>query len=33
MPFNGTAGAGLPPAVAPSPAHFLHHHRRHSHGL
>ena len=35
MPFSGTAGgAELPPAPAPSPAHFfLRHHRHHSHGL
>uniref|UniRef100_A0A0A9CP83 Amino acid transporter transmembrane domain-containing protein n=1 Tax=Arundo donax TaxID=35708 RepID=A0A0A9CP83_ARUDO len=34
MPFNGAAGAGLPPAPTPSPpAHFLRHHRHHSHGL
>ncbi|XP_062216209.1 auxin transporter-like protein 2 [Phragmites australis] len=33
MPFNGTAGAGLPPAQAPSPSHFVHRHRHHSHGL
>ncbi|XP_062209180.1 auxin transporter-like protein 2 [Phragmites australis] len=31
MLFNGTAG--LPPAPAPSPVHFLHHHRHHRHGL
>ncbi|KAF8779997.1 hypothetical protein HU200_002029 [Digitaria exilis] len=29
----GGAAAGLPPAAAPSPAHFLHHHRHHGHGL
>jgi len=34
MPFNGTAGgAELPPAPAPSPAHFFRHHRHHGHGL
>ncbi|CAN6307309.1 unnamed protein product [Urochloa humidicola] len=33
MPFNGAGAGGLPPAAAPSPAHFLHHHRHHSHGL
>jgi auxin influx carrier (AUX1 LAX family) len=41
LPFPGGFGnitttpfaGGLPPAAAPSPAHSLHHHRHHSHGL